>query len=107
PDPTKMAALGVGLTDVFTALQKASTNATGGYVERGTEMFVIRSLGIFRSMADIEKVRVGFRDGVPVLVRNVATVTEGFAPRQGIVSRDDEDDSVEGIVLMRRGENPS
>jgi cobalt-zinc-cadmium resistance protein CzcA len=107
PDPTKMAAMGVDLTAVFAALTKASTNATGGYVERGTEMFVIRSLGIFRNMADIEKVRVGYRDGVPVLVRNVATVTEGYAPRQGIVSRDAEDDSVEGIVLMRRGENPS
>ncbi|MFO0756994.1 MAG: CusA/CzcA family heavy metal efflux RND transporter [Byssovorax sp.] len=107
PDPTKMAAMGVDLTSIFTALQKASANATGGYVERGTESFVIRSLGIFRSMADIEKVRVGYRDGVPVLVRNVATVREGYAPRQGIVSRDDQDDAVEGIVLMRRGENPS
>src|SRR3954470_21097802 len=60
PEPTKMAALGVGLSDVFTALQKASANATGGYVERGTEMFVIRSLGIFKDFSDIEKVRVGF-----------------------------------------------
>ena len=50
PDPTRMAALGVGLTDVFTALQKASANATGGYVERGAEMFVIRSLGIFKDI---------------------------------------------------------
>lgn len=107
PDPTKMAALGVGLTDVSTALQKASSNATGGYVERGMEMFVIRSLGIFKDLPDIEGVRVGFHDGVPVLVRNVATVTEGYAPRQGIVSRDDNEDAVEGIVLMRRGENPS
>src|SRR3954471_24199390 len=107
PDPTRMAALGVGLTDVFSALQKASANATGGYVERGTEMFVIRSLGIFKDFSDIEKVRVGFHDGVPVRVRNVATVTEGYAPRQGIVSRDGNEDAVEGIVLMRRGENPS
>lgn len=107
PDPTKMAALGVGLTDVFSALRKASENATGGYVERGAETFVIRSLGIFRDMKDIEKVRVGFHDGVPVTVRNVASVSEGFAPRQGIVSRDDNEDAVEGIVLMRRGENPS
>jgi heavy metal efflux system protein len=107
PDPTKMASLGIGLTDVFSALHKASANATGGYVERGTEMFVIRSLGIFKDLHDIEKVRVGFHEGVPVLVRNVATVTEGYAPRQGIVSRDENEDAVEGIVLMRRGENPS
>ncbi|HVY46116.1 MAG TPA: CusA/CzcA family heavy metal efflux RND transporter, partial [Minicystis sp.] len=107
PDPTKMAALGVGLADVFTALQKASANATGGYVERGQEMFVIRSLGIFKDEADIGKVRVGFKDGVPVLVKNVATVTDGYAPRQGVVTRDANEDAIEGIVLMRRGENPS
>ncbi|MEO7329283.1 MAG: CusA/CzcA family heavy metal efflux RND transporter, partial [Minicystis sp.] len=107
PDPTKMAALGVGLTDVFTALKKASANATGGYVERGSEMFVIRSLGIFRNMEDIDAVRVGSHEGIPVTVHDVCTVTEGFTPRQGIATRDDNEDVVEGIVLMRRGENPT
>ncbi|APR77548.1 Cobalt-zinc-cadmium resistance protein CzcA [Minicystis rosea] len=107
PNPTKMAALGVGLSDVFTALQKASANATGGYVERGQEMFVIRSLGIFKDMVDIESVRVGFHDGVPITVRDIAGVTEGYTPRQGIATRDGDQDVVEGIVLMRRGENPT
>src|SRR6185369_7224932 len=82
PNPTKMATLGVGLADVFTSLQKASANATGGYVERGAEMFVIRSLGIFKDISDIEAVRVGSRDGVPVTVHDIATVTEGYTPRQ-------------------------
>src|SRR5512143_3116755 len=58
PDPTRMASLNVGLADVFEALRKASDNATGGYLERGSEMFVIRSLGIFRDLKDIEQVRV-------------------------------------------------
>ncbi len=107
PNPPKMAALGVGLNDVFGALQKASDNATGGYVERGSEMFVIRSLGIFRDLGDIRKVRVGFHEGVPVSVRDVADVREGWSPRQGVVTRDDDEDAVEGIVLMRRGENPT
>ncbi|HMI88917.1 MAG TPA: CusA/CzcA family heavy metal efflux RND transporter [Polyangiaceae bacterium] len=107
PHPTKMASLGVGLSDVFTALQKASANATGGYVERGSEMFVIRSLGILRDLTDIEKVRVAYHEGIPVLVRDVASVREGYAPRQGVVTRDQNEDAVEGIVLMRRGENPS
>lgn len=107
PNPNKMAALGVGLADTFTALQKASANATGGYVERGSEMFVIRSLGIFNDIADIEAVRVGSHDGVPVTVRDIATVTEGYTPRQGIATRDKNEDAVEGIVLMRRGENPT
>ncbi|HVY48894.1 MAG TPA: CusA/CzcA family heavy metal efflux RND transporter [Minicystis sp.] len=107
PDPTKMAALGVGLTDVFTALQKGSANATGGYVERGSEMFVIRSLGIFRDVGDIASVRVAVHDGIPVTVRDVATVSEGYTPRQGVVTRDDDPDAVQGIVIMRKGENPT
>ncbi|HWA75617.1 MAG TPA: CusA/CzcA family heavy metal efflux RND transporter [Polyangiaceae bacterium] len=107
PDPARMADLGVGLNDVFAALKKASANATGGYVERGSEMFVIRSMGIFNGVADLERVRVGFHDGVPVTVRDVAVVSEGFLPRQGVVTREKNEDAVEGIVLMRRGENPS
>jgi cobalt-zinc-cadmium resistance protein CzcA len=107
PDPTKLARLGVGLQDVFQALSKASANATGGYVARGSEAFVIRSLGILGSIPEIGQIRVGMHEGVPVLLKNVAQVTEGWAPRQGIVTRQDNEDAIEGIVLMRRGQNPS
>src|SRR5262249_45143648 len=79
PDAARMASLGIALTDILSALQKGSHNATGGYVERGSQMFVIRSLGIFKDLEDIGKVRVGFHDGVPVRVRDVAMVREGFA----------------------------
>ncbi len=107
PDPARMASLDVGLSSIFDALHKASDNATGGYVERGSEMFVIRSLGVFKDLSDIEQVRVGFHDGVPVTVKDVANVRVGYAPRQGIVTRDANQDAVQGIVLMRRGQNPS
>src|SRR3989454_2136036 len=107
PDPVRMAALEIGLSDIFEAMRKASDNASGGYVERGSEMFVIRSLGIFKDLSDIEQVRVGSKGGVPVAVKDVARVSAGYAPRQGIVSRNADEDAVEGIVLMRRGENPS
>jgi len=107
PDPTRMASLDVGLPDLFEALQKASDNASGGYVERGSEMFIIRSLGIFKDLSDIERVRVAFHDGVPVMVKNVADVRVAYAPRQGVVTRDADEDAIEGIVLMRRGQNPS
>ena len=107
PDPTKMAALGVVLDDLFQALKEASQNASGGPLERGEELFVIRSLGTFQSLDDIGKVRVGFHSGVPVKVSDVATVAFGYAPRQGVVTRGNNQDTVEGIVLMRRGQNPS
>src|SRR5215475_2145569 len=107
PQPVKLAARGVVIDDVFQALSRASANASGGTLERGAQVFVIRSLGTFRSVADIAKVRVGFHAGVPVKLGDVATVTVGYAPRQGVVTRGDDLDTVEGIVLMRRGENPS
>jgi cobalt-zinc-cadmium resistance protein CzcA len=102
-----MASLGVGLGDISQALEKASANATGGYVERGSEMFVIRSLGIFKGLDDVRRVRVGYHAGVPVTVQDVAQVSDGYQPRQGVVTRGNDEDAVEGIVLMRRGGNPS
>jgi CzcA family heavy metal efflux pump len=107
PDPTKMASLGIVLDDLFQALSKASQNASGGSLERGSELFVIRSIGTFQGIGDIGKVRVGFHAGVPVKVSDVANVTIGYQPRQGVVTRNMDEDTVEGIVLMRRGENPS
>jgi heavy metal efflux system protein len=107
PDPTRLALLGVGLQDVFAALSKASSNATGGYVQRGSEAFVIRSLGILGSIEDIGLVRVGIHEGVPVTIKDVAKVNEGWLPRQGVVTRNENEDAIEGIVLMRRGQNPS
>ncbi|HSD91025.1 MAG TPA: efflux RND transporter permease subunit, partial [Kofleriaceae bacterium] len=107
PDPTKMAALGVVLDDIYTALSKASANASGGALEHGAELLVIRSVGTFRSVDDIGKVRVGFHAGVPVRLSDVAGITTGYQVRQGVVTRGLDDDAVEGIVLMRRGQNPS
>jgi cobalt-zinc-cadmium resistance protein CzcA len=71
------------------------------------EAFVIRSVGILGSVRDIGLVRVGMHNGVRVQLKDVAEVNEGWAPRQGVVTRDQVEDAVEGIVLMRRGQNPS
>ena len=126
PDPAKMAALGVVLDDVFQALSKASVNASGGLVERGEQGFVIRSVGTFQSNAqlacrgdkasdkagndgldDIVAVRVGYHNQVPITLKDVASVVVGYAPRQGVVGRQSNLDTVQGIVLMRKGQNPS
>ena len=124
PDPAKMAALGVVLDDVFQALSKGSINASGGLVERGEQGFVIRSVGTFQSTAqltchadpklpsdegldDIGAVRVGYHNQVPITLKDVATVVVGYAPRQGVVSRQTNLDTVQGIVVMRKGQNPS
>lgn len=107
PSPARLAAFGLTLEDLETALRKGSINASGGVLEHGAEQFAIRSQGLFRNLADIGAVHVASRDGTPVRVRDVAGVRNGWMPRQGVVSRGHHYDAVQGIVLMRRGENPS
>ncbi|HMA92841.1 MAG TPA: efflux RND transporter permease subunit, partial [Polyangiaceae bacterium] len=107
PDPAVLAARGLTMNDVFHAVDVASANASGGVVERGTEQLVIRSEGLFRNLDDIRDTAIVSRGGTPIRVRDVASVLEAWAPRQGVASRETEWDVVEGIVIMRRGENPS
>ncbi len=107
PDPLRLATFGLTLADLEQAIKAGSVNASGGVLERGAEQFVIRSEGLFQSLDDLRAVRVATNDGTPVFLKDVATVEEGWAPRQGVVSRSADYDTVEGIVLMRRGENPS
>jgi len=107
PSPARLAAFDLQLEDLERALREASANASGGTLEHGAEQFVIRSTALFSSLADVGATRVATHDGTPVFVRDIATIRQGWAPRQGVVSRGSDYDAVEGIVLMRRGENPS
>jgi heavy metal efflux system protein len=107
PDSLRLAAFGLTLDDLEQSIKAGSLNASGGVLEKGAEQFVIRSDGLFHGIEDVRFVSVASREGTPVFVKDVADVAEGWAPRQGVVSRGDNHDTVEGIVLMRRGENPS
>lgn len=106
-DPVAMAAKGVTMAAIEHALASASLNASGGILERGSEQIIIRSEGLFADIDDIGRVAIGSRAGTPILLSDVASVQEGWTPRQGVVGRASDPDVVEGIVLMRRGENPS
>jgi heavy metal efflux system protein len=107
PDTFRLASHGLTLADLETAIAEGSVNASGGILERGAEQFVIRSEGLFADLNDLRLCRVATYQGTPVFLKDVAEVVEGWAPRQGVVSRGPKSDAVEGIVLMRRGENPS
>jgi cobalt-zinc-cadmium resistance protein CzcA len=107
PDPVLMAAKGITMGELERALQAASANASGGIIERGAEQFVIRSQGLFKNIPDIAHVAVATRAGTPVYLSDVASTQDGWTPRQGVCARGDDQDAVEGIILMRRGENPS
>lgn len=106
-DLEKLKSYNLALQDVFTALGKSNANAGGSYIEQGSQMLLIRGIGLLRSSDDIGNVVVTQRQGTPLLVRDIASVEVSSVPRQGVIGQDDNDDIVSGIVVMRKGENPS
>ena len=106
-DTARMKGYGVTLQQVFTALGRGNANAGGSFLEQGEQQYLIRGIGMLRSPDDIGNVVVAERKGTPLLIRDIATVEISALPRQGIVGKDDNDEIVSGIVLMRKGENPS
>src|SRR5438552_4707920 len=107
PDPARMRDYKVTLSQLAQAIQRGNANAGGSYVEQGRQQFLIRGIGLFTSPEDIGNVVVAERGGTPILVKDIAQVAIGAVPRQGVAGQDDDDDVVTGVVLMRRGENPS
>src|SRR5499427_3170166 len=107
PDLAKLKSYNITLRQLFEALERGSANAGGSYVEKGEQQYLIRGLGLLKTPDDVNNLVVTERGGTPLLVKDIATVEVGAVPRQGITGQDDEDDIVTGIVLMRKGENPS
>jgi cobalt-zinc-cadmium resistance protein CzcA len=107
PDLQKLRAYKLTLQDLQDALGRGNANAGGSYVAQGAQQFAIRGLGLLRSADDIGQIVVTARSNTPVLVRDVAKVSIGAVPRLGTVGQDLDDDVVTGIVIMRKGENPS
>ncbi|TWB71883.1 cobalt-zinc-cadmium resistance protein CzcA [Nitrospirillum amazonense] len=104
PDPQRLAARGLTLADVVQALERNNTSAGAGYLERREEAYVVRADGRLRDREDIAAVPVATRDGTPVLLRDVATVTLGHELRSGSASENGRE-VVVGTALMRMGGN--
>ena len=105
-DPAKLRSSGLTLKDVITAVSESNGATSGGYIAHGESEFVVRGRGYLKTIRDIENIVVHAQGGTPVLVRNLAKVIEGYTPRRGAVARNDDIDSIEGTILLRRGENP-
>src|SRR5207237_5912657 len=103
----RMKSYGVTLLQVFTALGRGNANAGGSFLEQGEQQYLIRGIGMLRSADDIGTIVVAEHNGIPLLIHDIADVNVSAVPRQGIVGQDDQDEIVSGIVLMRKGENPS
>ncbi len=107
PDLHKLSQFKLTLQDLSEALGRGNSNAGGSYVTQGVQQYAIRGLGLLHSADDIGRVVVTARGNTPILVRDVAQITIGAVPRLGTVGQDLDDDVVTGIIIMRKGENPS
>jgi cobalt-zinc-cadmium resistance protein CzcA len=107
PDLARMRDYKVTLAQLSQAIERGNSNAGGSYVEQGMQQYLIRGIGRFRTQEDIGNTVIAERGGTPILVKDVGRVEIGAVPRQGVAGQDQDDDIVSGIVLMRRGENPS
>ena len=106
-DFNKLVANGLTLPQVLQAVTNANINVGGNTVNIGAQSAVVRGVGLIRSIDDLNNTMVSQSGGNPVLVRDIAQVTIGEKPRLGIAGLDQDDDIVQGIVLMRRGEQSS
>ncbi|MGE0126845.1 MAG: efflux RND transporter permease subunit [Blastocatellales bacterium] len=107
-EPEKLLAYNLTLRDVYRALSASNANFGGSYIERGAEGYTVRGLGRFdgeRAEEQIAQVVIKSSAGVPVLVKDVASVEAGPAVRQGAVTKDGQGEVVSGMVIMTKGEN--
>lgn len=104
-DNDKLNSLNITIADIYKALENNNENTGGSYIEQQSNSYTIRGVGQVKSLADIEKIVVKNMGGVPILIRDVATVQFGAATRYGAVTRDGEGEVVAGITLMLKGEN--
>jgi heavy metal efflux system protein len=106
-DFNKLVANGLTLAQLLQAVSNANINVGGNTVNIGSQSAVVRGVGLIRSIDSLADTMISSSGGTPVLVRDVATVSVGEQPRLGIAGENQDDDIVQGIVLMRRGEQSS
>src|ERR1700678_3983821 len=103
-EPEQLVHYGLGITDVINSI---NTNAGGGRVSRGDQSYVIRGVGLIRTLEQIGSIVVTQVNGSPVLVRDLGRTTLSHQEREGILGKDSNPDTIEGIVLMLKYQNPS
>lgn len=106
-DPLALSRFNLPISQVAVAIGANNGNAGGAMLDNGQQSLVIRGVGLIRNTTDIGNIVVSEARGVPIFVRDLATVQIGAAPQTGIFGINEKSGGVEGIILMRRGENPS
>ncbi|MHB2018053.1 MAG: efflux RND transporter permease subunit [Candidatus Xenobia bacterium] len=104
-NPDRLTALGLGVDDVVGAIQANNVSVGGSFIRRGSTQYIVRGLGLVRTVKDISDIVIKTNNGIPVTVGDVADVHIGPEDRQGAVSMNGQGEVVAGIVLKRLGEN--
>ncbi|MFZ0662634.1 MAG: CusA/CzcA family heavy metal efflux RND transporter [Acidobacteriaceae bacterium] len=103
-DPARLYGYHLTVPQVTAALQANNSNAGGGFYSQGGQFYYVRGIGLVRDTQDIENIVVGSKNGVPVRIKDVGSVVIGHAPRLGEFGFENNNDAVEGVIMMRRGE---
>ncbi len=101
--PDQLKNYNIDLQQVFNAIAANNSNTGGGYIAYGDEALVVRGIGLLKSADEIGEIVVDTHDGVPVRIKDVADISVGPQPRTGVVAKDQQNDIVEGIVLLIKG----
>ena len=105
-NPNQLATYGISSLELYQAIAGSNVNVGGDVIEKSSQAYVVRGIGLLNNVNEIGNIVVKNIKGIPILVRNLATVHESCAPRLGQVGRNNQPDVVEGIVIMRKGEDP-
>jgi len=103
-DPVKVAGTGLSLQQVQASLSANNSNSGGGFYSQGGQFYYVRGQGRIETLEDIGNVVLAVHDGTPVLLKDVGRVVIGIAPRLGEFGYEQQDDAVEGVILLRTGE---
>lgn len=106
-DPAKLKQHDLGFKQVFDAVAASNANAGGSYIPQGDYAYMVRGIGLLGSTDEIENVVVSAHDGTPVRIKDIGRAAIDHGIRLGVLGRDHDDDLVQGIILMRKGENAS
>jgi len=106
-DPKKAVQYNVTPLQLYDAVSKSNVNVGGDVIEQSGQAYVVRGIGLLNNIEEINNIVINNIKGTPIFVKTIADVTESALPRLGQVGLDKDPDVVEGIVVMRKGENPS
>ncbi|MFP3243886.1 MAG: CusA/CzcA family heavy metal efflux RND transporter [Paraburkholderia sp.] len=106
-DPKQLMRYNVAISDVMTAINANNGNSGGGRVTRGEQSYIVRGIGQVHTLKDLGNIVVTQRNGVPVLVRDLGKLVYGHQVREGVLGKDNNPDTIEGIVDLLKYQNPS